>query len=168
MRTETTQEISQCPRCRGQLVSFTVPEGTALGCSTCGGVWVDDHAFTALRQGMEDDVVGVAAALRARQRSPEPDRRDIIRCPVCSRELIATDISTVRVDFCTAHGTWLDHGDVEAIADAVTVASSGSHKDWEARLTGDLGVLPSGLVTALGTVISVGEHSRRLRRPRPE
>jgi Zn-finger nucleic acid-binding protein len=117
---------------------------------------------------MEDDVVGVAGVLSARPRHA-PAARAAIRCPVCARELIATEISRVRVDFCTAHGTWLDHADVEAIADAVAIASSGSssQKDWEARLTGDLGVLPQGLVTALGTVIAVGEHSRRVRRPRP-
>jgi Zn-finger nucleic acid-binding protein len=164
----STAKTLACPQCQGQLAPFDVPEGAAAGCRSCGGAWVDDRAFAALRQGMEDDVVGVAGALEARPRNGDANERPGLRCPVCSRELIATEISRVRVDFCTAHGTWMDHGDVEAIADAVAVASSGSssQKDWEARLTGDLGVMPKGLVSALGTVIAVGEHSRRARRPK--
>jgi Zn-finger nucleic acid-binding protein len=119
---------------------------------------------------MEDDVVGVAAALVRRDRDRErgPARHAPLLCPACDHELIATDVSTVRVDFCIAHGTWLDHDDIGAIASAIQIASSGNanQKDWEARLTGDLGVLPKGLVTALGTVIAVGEHARRVHRAR--
>jgi len=155
-----------CPRCTGQLVPFHVPEGRASGCNCCGGIWVDDQAFAALRQGMEDEVVGVADVLNSRNTVPDATERATIRCPTCARMLIPTEVSRVRIDFCTAHGTWVDHGEVEAIANATEIASSGSasQRDWEKRLSGDLGVLPEGLVTALGTVIAVGEHSRRVRR----
>ena len=71
----------------------------------------------------------------------------------------------MRLDFCLAHGTWFDHEDVDAIAQATQDASAGepSEEKWVERVSRDLGVLPEGLVEDLGTVIAVGEHKRRLR-----
>jgi len=110
--------------------------------------------------------VGVAEVLLSRQRASEPGARDPARCPVCSHALIPTEVTGVRVEFCAAHGTWLDRAEVEDIASAVQAASEGhtSASGWAERLSGDFGVLPAGLVAALGTVIAVGEHCRRRRR----
>ena len=145
---------------------FEVPQGEALGCDGCGGVWVDDRAFAALRQGMEDEIMGVGEAL-AERALPSLGMRVPTRCPICAHALTPTQVSGVRVDFCAAHGTWIDHVEVEAIATGVQLASAGAGpSSWAERLSGDLGVLPAGLVTALGTVIAVGEHARRARRER--
>ena len=159
--------VPSCPRCGGHLLPFAVPEGEALGCDVCRGVWVDDRAFAALRQGMEDEDVGVAAVLQAEYRESSTTTRPPIGCPICRRVLMPTEVSRVRVEFCVAHGTWIDRDEVEAVADAAADASSGSpsSRDWAERLSGDFGVLPEGLVTALGTIIAVGDHSRRVPRP---
>ena len=159
-------EVSlRCPRCGAALAPFEVPRGEAQGCEACGGVWVDDRAFAALRQGMEDEVVGIADALDSAPHSRRAEGLAPVRCPICGRELTATEVSHVRLDFCAAHGTWFDHEDVDAIAHATRDASQGepSEDAWVERVSRDLGVLPEGLVEALGTVIAVGEHKRRLR-----
>jgi hypothetical protein len=71
----------------------------------------------------------------------------------------------VRLDFCPAHGTWFDHDDVDALARAMQAASADddSTDAWAERVSHDYGALPTGLVEALGTIIAVGEHKRRLR-----
>jgi Zn-finger nucleic acid-binding protein len=157
-----------CPRCGGHLLPFAIPQGEALGCDACRGVWVDERAFAALRQGMEDEVVGVAGALMTKSRDFSTNTRPAICCPICRRVLTPTEVSRVRIEFCAAHGTWIDCAEVEAIGAAVADASSGSpsSRDWAERISGDIGVLPEGLVTALGTIIAVGDHSRRAPRPR--
>lgn len=154
-----------CPRCGAALAKFEVPRGEAHGCEACGGVWVDDQAFAALRQGMEDEVVGIADALESVPHSRRAEGLGPVKCPICRRELTATEVSSVRLDFCLAHGTWFDHEDVEAIARATQDANQGepSEDEWVERVSRNFGVLPEGLLEAIGTVIAVGEHKRRLR-----
>lgn len=143
-----------------------MPQGLARGCEACGGVWLDDRAFAALRQGMEDDVVGIADALSRRVLISLQPALPQLDCPVCAHGLMATEVSGVKVDFCPAHGTWLDQRSVEAIALASQEARGATENqdEWVERISGSFHAVPLGLLEALGTVIAVGDHRRRLRR----
>jgi Zn-finger nucleic acid-binding protein len=129
-------------------------------------VWLDDRAFGALRHGMEDDVVGIADALSRRVVIRVAPPAAALACPACAHELTATEVSGVQVDFCAAHGTWLDPRSVEAIALASQDARGETENDdeWVERISGSFHAVPVGLLEALGTVIAVGDHRRRLRR----
>lgn len=107
-----------CPRC--ELPMTTAHVNTAAGavvidvCATgCGGIWLDDADMS---NGLDvtDDLQTMVV-----HPSYTPDTSQPVNCPVC-RETMAryrwNYTSPVHLDQCpTGHGTWVDHGEVQAM-----------------------------------------------------
>ncbi|MEO8702443.1 MAG: FHA domain-containing protein [Kofleriaceae bacterium] len=93
-----------CPRCTAALEDA----GSARGCRTCGGLWLDEAVLEemvlAMRPGrpldrLELDVVARAAAPLA--------------CPACGDPMQATEVHEIPIDRCAKHGVWFDKTELE-------------------------------------------------------
>jgi Zn-finger nucleic acid-binding protein len=105
-----------CPRCADYLNETRVHESVLSSCRSCGGMWIDSATIGRLRTARDHEVE--AAAQRVAKREPDafnpPDRSLSIACPVCRQSLQRTPFpgTSEPIDWCAAHGTWLDHAEI--------------------------------------------------------
>jgi Zn-finger nucleic acid-binding protein/ribosomal protein L40E len=111
-----------CPVCRTDLTPRTLAGLGVQECGSCRGLWVPKTNFDALVQHATEHARphptdGVHATPLAR---PAPQAAVAYRaCPICRQTMYRKNfsrISGVIVDWCGAHGTWLDANELEAIA----------------------------------------------------
>jgi Zn-finger nucleic acid-binding protein len=104
----------------------------ALACGACGGAFVGNADLDALvREHLPRETPPYTPAVAARL--PMAPSVRYLRCPACDqamnrRALFRT--SGVVVDVCTAHGTWLDEGELAA---ALSFVASGGLDDGRPR-----------------------------------
>ena len=110
----------RCPRCAVPLQETRIDDNCIEGCDVCGGAWVDHDTLARLGSDVSDaKVLASRVAIRGRARVLDSTP---IACPVCSTALRRARVegTGVDVDYCAAHGTWLDWGEIVpfVIADA--------------------------------------------------
>jgi Zn-finger nucleic acid-binding protein len=103
-----------CPRCT-RLLHAT--DGPDLVCGTCGGAFVDHGDLTARIDAARPGGPQPDAPRHARG---APRERDVhyARCPTCAQPMTRMNFGTrsgIILDVCRAHGTWFDHGELEAV-----------------------------------------------------
>jgi Zn-finger nucleic acid-binding protein/ribosomal protein L40E len=121
----TAGDAVPCPVCASPLTPRSLAGLAVQECATCWGLWVPTVNFDTLvkragerRQARPTD--GLATRDTAR---PALSARVAYRsCPVCRQMMHRKNfsrISGVIVDWCRAHGTWLDANELEQIASFV-------------------------------------------------
>lgn len=106
-----------CPRCGTGLSSVKTQSVTLLGCSGCGGIWLDNHAAQRVIDALCGDTVNRADAIsRFAQRAT--DRAAAINCPSCAKPLARWSVpeANVDVDWCEQHGTWFDKDELATVS----------------------------------------------------
>ncbi|MBX3230485.1 MAG: zf-TFIIB domain-containing protein [Labilithrix sp.] len=84
-------------------------------CLGCRGAFVSSGAWTALLDAIAAGEALDLARFGERVESPFP----LVRCPVCRYEMERARFagtSAVVIDVCNQHGTWLDRGELPALA----------------------------------------------------
>jgi len=122
-RTSTQPTSRPCPGCRQTLASIAVNELTLLECPACDGVWVDASDFDRICAERE-----ARAAVLARPRATPQDKapRPVVHyrpCVVCGKMMNRVNFGRVSgtvIDVCRGHGTFLDSGELHAIAQFIT------------------------------------------------
>jgi len=108
-----------CPRCATPLLSVGIAPGTTVhACSGCHGVMLGARAWCTLLTRPD-----LAAQLQARlppRAAPASELVRMLRCPLCAggREMERGRFgasSNIVIDVCTAHGVWLDGGEIGAV-----------------------------------------------------
>src|SRR5688572_18623218 len=87
----------RCPRCQLLLAELALDGGTALGCSGCGGVLLDDAGFAAVRERLYASILREAGAPPS---LPESDMTPSLGCPSCGETMQRTHLASVPVDMC--------------------------------------------------------------------
>jgi Zn-finger nucleic acid-binding protein/RNA polymerase subunit RPABC4/transcription elongation factor Spt4 len=108
-----------CPGCRSQLAQVLLGDLPILECAACDGVWVGAADFERICANRE-----AQAAVLERRRStvPADARRTPIHyrpCLVCGKMMNRVNFGRVSgtvIDVCRGHGTFLDAGELHAIA----------------------------------------------------
>jgi Zn-finger nucleic acid-binding protein len=108
-----------CPGCRGHLAQVLLGDVPLLECAACDGVWVAAADFERICASRE-----AQAAVLERHRSTPPStaRRAPIHyrpCVVCGKMMNRVNFGRVSgtvIDVCRGHGTFLDAGELHAIA----------------------------------------------------
>jgi Zn-finger nucleic acid-binding protein len=123
---ETTTAATPCPRCSAALFAGQVGHLDALGCGGCGGLWLDNAGSTAILHQYDFDAERLAQlvdgnAAKREVRSPFEAAKG--PCPVCAGPLQVTDHQGVRLDFCAAHGTFFDRGELSRIVQGAKPAA---------------------------------------------
>ncbi|MBI3272740.1 MAG: zf-TFIIB domain-containing protein [Planctomycetes bacterium] len=124
----TSQPRSRsCPRCAVPLLAGRPPYAEVFACGRCGGVWLPRAWAERLAKGLPADllVLADAAGRRAPVREVDTAPADL-PCPSCAQAMARTRIppAAVDVDVCARHGTWLDRGELHAIARALAAAAA--------------------------------------------
>ena len=121
-RTAPEPSSSACPGCRGALARVVVGDLALLECAVCGGVWVDAADFERICADRETR----AAVLARPPQSPTPKWQSSIHyrpCIVCGKMMNRMNfgrMSGTVIDVCRGHGTFLDSGELHAIATFIT------------------------------------------------
>lgn len=114
-----TPSTKVCPGCRGQLAQLLLGDLSLLECTACDGVWVAAADFERICANRE-----AQAAVLERRRPPASSetRRAPIQyrpCVVCGKLMNRVNFGRVSgtvIDVCRGHGTFLDSGELHAIA----------------------------------------------------
>src|SRR5687767_3438 len=96
---EASSELGKCPHCRRVFGSVKVGEVELHGCSSCGGIWLDNESAQRVMANPEYVFSELAAraaqhASTARARDPRPT------CPRCSAVLDRTRFNEIDLDVC--------------------------------------------------------------------
>lgn len=121
-----------CPVCNGPLATVTIDGESVERCGLCGGEYCDHHALLAI----------LNAHLPHEGSHPDRYKRSISlsepvsyrNCPVCDEPMLRRNFretSGVVVDVCSAHGVWLDRGELGALTE---FASTGAMREADRRL----------------------------------
>lgn len=108
-----------CPRCRAALFEGNAHGTKLLGCGICGGIFLDNEASTRITKAKDAVIARVAERVRDRAVAPMDTRAENLPCPSCRAPM--RHVYTrgyVEVDFCSAHGTWFDRGEVNRVMEA--------------------------------------------------
>lgn len=114
-----TSPLGPCPGCGGALVVKSHEPVEIDECTACGGMWLDDGELELLapRPTLERIHLQTIARRLAEMRQP-PAPVVYRRCPRCDQSMNRVNfgrVSGVVIDLCTAHGVWLDAGELERI-----------------------------------------------------
>ena len=107
-----------CPRCSVPMRNRTLDAHRVLECPVCLGMFVSVDAFSLLIRRQEERV-GELAEERGGKSVLTAGPVTYIKCPECGGVMNRMNygrISGVIVDYCRAHGYWLDNGELEKIA----------------------------------------------------
>lgn len=127
-----------CPRDGSETTTEDLRGIEVDACPQCGGRWLDLDELDKLEATVTSD---------------ESDRRATIiygdvpselKCPVCSRQMIAFDYRAhaVQLDTCPDHGWWLDAGEEGRVRDIIAERvrdlerSSAAESGWHSFLGG--------------------------------
>ena len=118
-RTVPEPSTSVCPACHGQFAKIMLGDAALLECAACDGLWVGAADFERMCASRE-----AQAAVLERRRPPQPSssRRAPIHyrpCVVCGKMMNRVNFGRVSgtvIDVCRGHGTFLDAGELHAIA----------------------------------------------------
>lgn len=106
-----------CPAC-GAGLTRAHPVYGVYACGACGGMWTDHGASLALRAADADPAFAhIARQLDEGVRGAGPSNR-ARQCPECAATLAPTVLFGVTLDYCQAHGTFFDRGEVAKVREA--------------------------------------------------
>jgi Zn-finger nucleic acid-binding protein len=129
---DTLLKSMQCPCCEGALRSLCVGGETLEECTHCGGEFCGQAALSRI---LSAHALGEGSDGTAYQRpSPFSDPVRYRKCPACGDMMQRQNFresSGVVVDVCSAHGIWLDRGE---LATLIEFAASGALADAERRI----------------------------------
>ena len=109
-----------CPHCGCTLVAGRAASATVFGCTSCGGVWLDNAASQRLVTAIDPAILSLADAASLMATMPFPHHEARPRCPVCRAEMqgVRVDVAAVSLDTCNLHGTWFDRGELQSVVRA--------------------------------------------------
>lgn len=117
-RVEQDDSDARCPACRNNLHHVVIGAASLLECSRCDGVWVDAAEFERICADRES-----RAAVLHRWTTPPGGAterhvryRPCVRCGKMMNRVNFGRLSGTVVDVCRGHGTFLDPGELHAIA----------------------------------------------------
>lgn len=99
----------------------------ALGCGLCGGLWLDNAATTTVLERFDLDASKVARLIdaKAQKQTPTSPFAPIGQgCPICKEPLASTKYNEVTLDYCAAHGTFFDRGELQRVLAATNARTA--------------------------------------------
>ena len=114
------QTAELCPRCQTTMTLVRLGPSELNECRSCGGIWVDRDSFEKICQDREQQeaVLGRPVTEHPPAESDTKPRRVYVPCPVCNQLMNRTNFagcSGIIIDWCKAHGTWLDYSELPQI-----------------------------------------------------
>jgi Zn-finger nucleic acid-binding protein len=122
-RTEEAQpHTTKCPSCRGGMHWIHVGDVDLLECASCDGTWIEAAAFDKLCTQREHQAAIAHRVMESKDAggapAPAASRVRYRPCPQCGKMMNRQNfgrLSGTIVDTCSAHGTFLDRGELHQI-----------------------------------------------------
>ena len=117
-RVEQETTDARCPACRNPMQHVAIGAASVLECGRCDGVWLDAADFERICADRESR----AAVLHRWTTAPAASAREqvhyrpCVRCGKMMNRVNFGRLSGTIVDVCRGHGTFLDAGELHAIA----------------------------------------------------
>jgi Zn-finger nucleic acid-binding protein len=140
-----------CPRCGHGIQGARAGDTSVDGCTTCGGVWIDNVTAQTLVQSGGVNVRFAANAFASVARAA-PDPAPPLACPVCTQPLERVKVAaagSIEIDVCRAHGTWFERNELERVAAAVAPAPELSREDAAATYARGVGNIARSAAAAI-------------------
>jgi Zn-finger nucleic acid-binding protein len=115
---------NSCPRCFDLLVPRALGAESVLGCSKCGGVFLNNENSARVVQAFDADLASLDHELLVNRRvqiDPVDGRVDVeMQCPTCQRLMARSYVHAAAcyVDACPEHGTWFDAEELSRVGRA--------------------------------------------------
>ncbi len=126
---------ASCPRCTMPFLAIRVRSKLIHECPTCGGLWVSNNAFREICTDQEQRQLVMGFDFKSRTtigNATTRSERAYIPCPECGKLMNRrqfANCSGIIVDWCKAHGTWFDRGELMRIVQFIL--SGGLNKSRE-------------------------------------
>ena len=116
-RVEEERANVRCPSCHNAMQRVAIGAASVLECGSCDGVWLDAADFERICADRESR----AAVLHRWTTAPATAREQVhyrpcVRCGKMMNRVNFGRLSGTIVDVCRGHGTFLDAGELHAIA----------------------------------------------------
>lgn len=114
----------RCPRCKKKMVASSMGGCVLDQCRKCGGIWLDNAVFRALREDRDKQAAFLPREAPEGPLVQDPTARPLayLPCPRCgelmNRENFATR-SGVVIDRCSRHGVWFDKDELAEIIEFI-------------------------------------------------
>lgn len=117
-RVESEPADLRCSACRGALRHVTIGAASLLECTACDGVWLDAADFERICADRESRaaVLHRGTAPPSAAAGEQVRYRPCVRCGKIMNRVNFGRLSGTVVDVCRGHGTFLDRGELHAIA----------------------------------------------------
>jgi Zn-finger nucleic acid-binding protein len=146
-RTYPSRMPHPCPRCGTTLGRVAAdddfggvlaPQSYVLTCGGCGGIWLDNAATQEIVHGVIRQRV-IEIADETSERAKESVEGDPYReprvgtgaCPMCASAMTEVRTTAARegieglvLEICARHGTWFDHDELRALAEAAAARAT--------------------------------------------
>ena len=133
-RVEHETADAHCPGCRNTMQQVAIGAASVLDCDRCDGVWLDAADFERICADREFR----AAVLHRWTTPPAPANpqqhvryRPCVRCGKMMNRVNFGRLSGTVIDVCRGHGTFLDAGELHAIATFVEAGGLGRMRERE-------------------------------------
>ncbi len=129
---------SHCPRCKGDLVECTTPQGQYTECSGCGGMWLAESFFEKVVEEKDSSPLGktISRDTGATEVEVQTHAVKYLPCPVCGNFMNRKNFAScsgVIIDWCKGHGFWFDTHELEKIIDFVKSGGMDQAREKEIR-----------------------------------
>ncbi len=115
-------QIKPCPRCNTVLSEAAIGDIRVDGCTTCGGVWFDDHELTSVVYQHAAELPELESRFHSGGAGWQRKEQGLT-CPVCDSPLVQFQFKHtpgIPVNGCPGcKGLWLDDGELAAIDERV-------------------------------------------------
>jgi Zn-finger nucleic acid-binding protein len=111
----------KCPRCSVNLMLVRARAEILHECESCGGLWLGKETLEKICREKEEQEAVLNLELEIERREPPGTHRQTrvyIPCPVCLKLMNRNNFarcSGIVIDWCKAHGTWLDRDELKNI-----------------------------------------------------
>jgi len=132
-RVEHDDADVRCPACRDAMHYLTIGAASVLECTGCDGVWLDAADFERICADRESRgaVLPRWTATPAAADAAHVRYRPCVRCGKMMNRVNFGRLSGTVVDVCRGHGTFLDAGELHAIATFIEAGGLGRMRERE-------------------------------------
>jgi Zn-finger nucleic acid-binding protein len=110
-----------CPKCKADLVTFTIDGIDLEQCNKCEGMWFDKNELRRVKDKADSDLNWLDFEVWEHTDKFKAKAQKY-NCPICNEkmEVLDYDNTNIEIDFCkSCEGIWLDKGGFEKLIEAL-------------------------------------------------
>ncbi len=113
-----------CPQCAKELTALQSGDVRGDACHECGGIWLSIDVSKRIGRALDRTSIDLGEKASALATEPFPKHGEAPPCPDCGKAMrcLVVPTTTIEVDTCILHGTWMDRGELETMVRALAAS----------------------------------------------